>query len=110
MQNIEIKVRLENRDRVERQLEALGARRMWVRKQRDTFFQCPVPSSGRSWLKLREVEEQRSELISYWRPDGREGPRGSDYDIMLLEETAPWKRLLSRVLPDTNPHLVQPHN
>jgi predicted adenylyl cyclase CyaB len=100
MQNIEVKARMADRGRIEKQLTALGARRMWVRRQRDTFFRVPPPASGRSWLKLREVEGRRPEIISYWRPEGREGPRASDYDVMVLEEVGNWKRLLGRVLPE----------
>ena len=59
MQNIEIKAKMVDRSRVERQLTALGARRMWVRWQTDTFFLVPEQSGMRRWLKLREAVKMR---------------------------------------------------
>ena len=69
MQNIEIKTPLADRAAVERRLEAMGARRMWCRRQRDTYFQVP-----RGMLKLREVEGARPEIISYERSADGSGP------------------------------------
>ena len=107
MKNIEIKARLDDRTRVERQLAALGARRMWVRRQRDTFFSVPqrrttVPDGpltdgGAGWLKLREVDGRRAELISYSRSSSSV-PRVSDYDVVTVDDPATWKRLLTRAL------------
>lgn len=93
MQNIEIKTPLHSRADVEERLEALGAHRVWVRRQRDTFFGVP-----NGWLKLREVEGEASELISYRRADGLDGLKSSDYDVEPVGEGATWKRLLGRVL------------
>ena len=110
MKNIEIKARLDDRTRVERQLVALGARRMWVRRQRDTFFAVPekqatdpegagVPERrrGHGWLKLREVDGRRAELISYSR-SASSTPLVSDYDVVTVDDPATWKRLLARAL------------
>lgn len=94
MQNIELKTRLTDRAKIEKKLSALGARPMWVRNQRDTFF---AVSEG--WLKLRETEGKPAELISYRRSSEDSGPRPSDYDVLLVGDGAAALRLLSRVLP-----------
>jgi adenylate cyclase len=94
MQNIEIKTLLPDRTAIERRLEAMGARRMWCRRQHDTFFQVP-----RGLLKLREVEGARPEVISYERSSESSGPRPSDYDVVPVGDAPTWLRLLSRVLP-----------
>lgn len=104
VQNFEIKAKLTDRRRVERQLSALGARRMWLRAQRDTFFVLPPQASGSTWLKLREVDGRRAELISYRREGVADAaatgaPLVSDYDVMVVEDPGAWKRLLGRVLP-----------
>ena len=94
MQNIEIKTPLRDRPSTEKRLEAMGARRMWIREQRDTFYEVP-----RGWLKLRETDETRPELISYERPTDYSGPRESNYDVVPVADAETWKRLLGRVLP-----------
>ncbi len=96
MQNIEVKVALSDRARMEARLEALGARRMWTRRQVDTFFR--VPEEG-GWLKVRESDGRPTELISYTRSTGHGGPRPSDYDVLIVKDPEAWKRLLGRVLP-----------
>jgi predicted adenylyl cyclase CyaB len=94
MQNIEIKARLHDRENVERRLTALGARRMWVRRQKDTFFSVPT-----GWLKIREAEGRPAEVISYRRATDEAGPRVSDFDVILVENAPTWTRLLGRALP-----------
>jgi predicted adenylyl cyclase CyaB len=94
MQNIEVKSPLQDRLKVEKKLSALGARPMWVRNQRDTFYRVPE-----GWLKLREAEGKPAELISYKRATGERGPRVSDYDVIVVGEGAAAKSLLGRVLP-----------
>lgn len=96
MQNIEVKAPLGDRKNLERRLEALGARKMWTRKQVDTYFRVPVRGS---WLKLRECEGRPAELISYRRSTECALPRASDYDVLIVSEPEQWKRLLSRVVP-----------
>ncbi|MDP7033741.1 MAG: class IV adenylate cyclase [Planctomycetota bacterium] len=95
-QNIEIKAPLPNRDLTETRLRELGARVCWTRTQVDTFYDVP-----HGWLKIRETSESGSELISYVRPIDSAAPRVSDYDVLPIEPTATWKRLLERVLPVT---------
>ena len=100
MQNIEIKARLDDSSRVERQLEALGARRMWRRWQQDTFYKVPQLGAMPSWLKLREAEDSPPEVIGYCRAPPHGGPHASDYEIIIVKEAEAWKRLFGRVLPD----------
>lgn len=94
MQNIEVKTPLAERARIEKKLSALGARPMWVRNQRDTFFDVPE-----GWLKLRETDGKPAELISYKRSSEHSGPRPSDYDVLVVGDGAAARRLLGRVLP-----------
>jgi len=93
MLNIEIKARLHDRKNEETRLAALGARRLWTHRQKDTFFAVPL-----GWLKLREVEGRPAEVISYRRPTTHAGPRASDFDVILVEDGAAWLRLFARVL------------
>ncbi|MEM7231944.1 MAG: class IV adenylate cyclase [Planctomycetota bacterium] len=92
MQNIEIKTRLPDRDRVEDALKRLDAERVWVRRQRDTFFRA-----ARGWLKLRE-SEGAAELIGYERSTADTGPRASSYDLLGVPDPAACIRLLDRTL------------
>ena len=94
MQNIELKSRLHDRAKTEKRLEALGARRMWARRQKDTFFAVPM-----GWLKLRETEDKPPELISYVRSTTSAEPRASDYDVIIVKDPTGLKSLLGRVLP-----------
>jgi adenylate cyclase class IV len=76
-------------------LRSTDARRVWTRRQRDTFFAVP-----RGWLKLREMEGEPAELISYLRSTEDPGPRTSDYDVLRHEDAERTRRLLARVLPE----------
>ena len=96
MQNIEVKSPLHDPEKTEIRLCALGARKMWTRRQVDTFFRVPSESG---WLKLRESEGRPAELISYERSTGYAGPRPSNYDIVIVKDPPTWKRLLGRVVP-----------
>ena len=93
MNNIEIKMRLADRGGMEVRLRELGACLEWVKHQVDTFYAVP-----RGWLKLREQEGDRPELIAYERPTDNAGPRASDYDLAPLHEAEHWKRFLGRFL------------
>lgn len=94
LQNIEIKAPLRDRNRVEAKLAALGARRLWTLRQRDTFF-----GVEKGWLKVREVEGRPGELISYRRSTEDAGPRTSEYDVIVVGDAGACLRLLGRVLP-----------
>ncbi|MCH2373412.1 MAG: class IV adenylate cyclase [Planctomycetes bacterium] len=94
LRNIEIKTLLEDRYAVEERLRQLGARFVWSRQQRDTFFQVV-----QGWLKIREVQGYPTELISYRRAEGVDGMQASSYDVEIVPDAERWKRLFSRVLP-----------
>lgn len=92
MQNIEIKARVPDRSALLVALERLGARSVWERAQRDTFF---VVSRG--YLKLREVDGEPAELIAYERAPGSQ-PRPSDYDIATTADGPTLRTVLARSL------------
>ena len=94
MTNVEVKCRLADRAAVEVRLPAIGARRAWTRRQRDTFFAVP----GR-WLKLREETGAAACLIAYARSVDDAGPRESEFERRRLDDAAAWLRLLGHVLP-----------
>jgi adenylate cyclase, class 2 len=80
MQNIEFKAELRNLAAARKQCELLGATRVGVLHQTDTYFRLP---DGR--LKKREVPGQPTEWIFYHRPD-RVSPRMSNYTILNTEQ------------------------
>lgn len=92
MQNIEIKTPIEDLPALASRLSALGGTREWVRRQRDTFFNCPE-----GYLKLREVEGEPGELIAYVREAGSHA-RASDYEIVPVPESAGLCSALTRSL------------
>ena len=92
MQNIEIKTPVDDASALERRLADLGATREWVRRQRDTFFNCRA-----GYLKLREVEGEPGELIAYEREAGSHA-RASDYEIVSAPDSAALRSALTRSL------------
>ncbi|MDO8486481.1 MAG: class IV adenylate cyclase [Candidatus Staskawiczbacteria bacterium] len=64
MQNIELKVILNNFDQTINLLQNFGAKHQGTLHQIDTYYQCNI---GR--LKIREINNQSQELIFYQRPD-----------------------------------------
>lgn len=92
MQNIEIKARVPDRATLLAAIERLGARPVWERAQRDTFFLVP-----QGYLKLREVDGEPAELIAYERAPGSE-PRPSDYDIATTADGPMLRTVLARSL------------
>ncbi len=78
IRNVEFKARVEDPDRLERQLQTLGPRFVGTDRQRDTYFRV---AAGR--LKLREGNIENS-LISYERADTA-GIKASD--ILLYRHT-----------------------
>lgn len=80
MQNIEFKAELRHLAAARRQCELLGAKRIGVMQQTDTYFRLP---DGR--LKRRETPGQPVEWIFYHRPD-RISPRMSNYTILNTEQ------------------------
>jgi adenylate cyclase class IV len=99
MQNIEIKTRIEDPAEAERRILELGAAPVWVRRQRDTFFNVP-----RGYLKLRvcdaegsEAAAEPAELIAYAREPGTK-PRASDYHIVRITAPDELEPVLTRSL------------
>jgi len=92
MRNIEIKARLHERRRVERELERLGARDEGIETQHDVFFHC---HSGR--LKLRDSSRSGATLIHYERPDSPT-VRPSAYELAAQPEGASLLRVLEGAL------------
>jgi predicted adenylyl cyclase CyaB len=90
--NIEIKAYLRDRRSVERAAQGMATEAPRALHQRDTFFPC---STGR--LKLRELSEDRGELIHYERPDAA-GPKASRYSIVETDRPAQLCRTLSDAL------------
>jgi len=82
MRNVEWKGELLDPAAAERICEELGAKRIGVLEQRDTYF--PV-SDGR--LKRRECTGRSDEWIHYFRDD-TSGARRSEYTLHTPEEAA----------------------
>lgn len=80
MKNIELKVRVENFGELVRILKKKDARYEGVLRQADVYYNC---ENGR--LKLREINNKRSELIFYSRPD-KNGSKISEYQILKIEK------------------------
>ena len=93
MRNIEIKCVLDDRQAIEARLEELGADRVWVARQRDTFY-----AVTHGWLKLREHEGGEAELIAYVRATDTSEPRASDFERAVIDDVELWKRLLGMAL------------
>jgi predicted adenylyl cyclase CyaB len=90
--NIEIKARCHDMAAARRAARSAGARRAGVLHQIDTYFHV---AHGR--LKLRQIRDQRSELIWYDRPN-RAAARDSNYCIVPLDDPMAMKALLSMSL------------
>lgn len=80
MQNIEFKAELRNIAAARKQCRLLGAERIGVLQQTDTYYKLP---DGR--LKMREAPREPVEWIFYHRPD-RVSPRMSNYTILNAEQ------------------------
>lgn len=82
MRNVEWKGELLDFGKAERICAELGARRMGILEQRDTYFVVP---DGR--LKRRECTGRADEWIHYFRSDAP-GARNSEYTLHTTEEAA----------------------
>ena len=80
MRNVEIKARLGDPARVERELASLGARDAGMETQHDVFFHG---ASGR--LKLRFSSRSGATLIHYERPDAA-ALRASEYEVATVAD------------------------
>ena len=92
--NIELKARCPDLNRARAAAESVGATFSGVLKQTDTYY---CAQHGR--LKLREINDDRAELIWYFRPQHAEA-RPSDYHItpIPLESVAALKVTLTSAL------------
>src|SRR6266568_3430237 len=87
--NIELKARCPDLDRARAASRTLGATFDRAMRQVDTYFRV---AHGR--LKLREIDQNRAELIWYQRPDSI-GYRGSDYTIVPAPDPGALKAALA---------------
>ena len=92
MKNIEIKARCHDLDRTRQTAGHLGAQHVVTMHQVDTYFRVPA---GR--LKLREQQPGPDQLVFYRRPD-QTAPKASDFQVVLVEDAAGLRRLLSDAL------------
>jgi len=92
MRNIELKARLADLDAAREIAESLATERLGVQHQIDTYFHC---RNGR--LKLRQIDNLRSELVWYARPD-QEGPKPSDYRVVPVSNPETLKAALTAAL------------
>ncbi len=90
--NIEIKAWAKDLTRKRGLVERLAGNGPTVIRQRDTFFPC---ASGR--LKLRELAEDRGELIAYRRADVA-GTKQSDYLLYRTAEPEALRGVLAEAL------------
>ncbi len=91
MQNIEFKAELRDMEIARAQCKALGARRVGVLRQRDTYYRL---TSGR--LKRRETEGEETEWIFYHRPDR---PQARMSHFMIYSEEQALTRFGTTPLP-----------
>jgi adenylate cyclase, class 2 len=103
MRNIEIKARLRDRSRVERELAGLAARDLGVESQVDIFY-----TSRRGRLKLRASSRDGAALILYERSDTA-ALRHSDYDVVRVADAAAMRRLLDEACGRTGEVRKQRH-
>jgi predicted adenylyl cyclase CyaB len=91
--NVEIKAWMHHRSDVEQRAAALADGPPQRVRQDDTFF---GRANGR--LKLRRLEANLGELISYSRADAA-GPRTSDYEITRTTDPDGLAKVLGRAYP-----------
>jgi len=87
--NLELKARCETNGSILDALKKLNARNAGLLRQTDTYFRF---QPGR--LKLREIQNSRSELIWYRRPN-RLRNRYSDFKRVPVENSRSIKRVLA---------------
>lgn len=91
-QNVEWKARARDPRRQRELAEQLADGSPELLEQLDTFFAAP---HGR--LKLRQLAEDRGELIYYERPD-QAGPKQSSYSLVSTNQPAALTALLAQAL------------
>lgn len=90
--NIELKARIASLEVAQQIAASLADSQLPDQHQVDTYFYC---QTGR--LKLREIVGERTELISYRRPD-QSGPKASNYFVLPISEPDRFKNALALTL------------
>jgi predicted adenylyl cyclase CyaB len=90
--NVEIKARVNDRERLAQLAASLSGGPPVVLRQEDTFFRIPA---GR--LKLRKLGPAHGELIFYRRPD-QPGPKSAEYSISVTTEPDTLRDVLGAAL------------
>ena len=98
--NIEIKAKLDDLPAARRIAEGLATDRLGVQIQVDTYFHA---RQGR--LKLREMDGETAQLVSYARPD-ESSPKASDYTLAPVESPELTKSALAAALGGSDGHDV----
>jgi len=93
MRNLEIKTEYRNHKNLERLLNEIGAKFVESMHQIDTYFSIPI---GR--LKLREIDNERAELIYYQRGE-KSNKRWSDYYLYSCVNPKELKSFLNKIFP-----------
>ncbi len=87
MKNIELKIKVNDFEDIEKSLKVLGAKFYGILNQKDTYFNC---DNGK--LKAREINNKNFELIFYQRPN-RMINNLSDYIILPITNQNQFKQL-----------------
>lgn len=90
--NVELKAKVRNLEALRTRLTRMGAQRIGLFRQIDTYFVVPT---GR--LKMREICHGRSQLVYYLRENSRR-PKTSDVHIASLCDAKAVKTVLSDAL------------
>lgn len=107
--NIELKARVADLDRLREIAQRLATEPLETQHQVDTYFQC-----RRGRLKLREINDQRAELIWYERADQKQ-PKTSHYGLMVVDNPPVLKQALAatvgiRVIVEKQREIYLYHN
>ena len=78
MRNLEVKVKMEDRDSIVNLLKNMGADYSYTMKQVDYYFEV-----GESKSKLRVIDDQECQLIEYRRVE-QQGRKDSSYEVTVL--------------------------
>lgn len=89
---VELKAKVDNLEPIRNKLKALKAKHVGTFQQTDTYFDVP---KGR--LKLRQINNQRTQLIYYEREDTPE-PKRSKVFILEIPESKTFAALLKKIL------------
>ncbi len=92
MRNIELKARLRDLHGARAVARSVATKLLAPQHQLDTYFHC---TTGR--LKLRQIDGQSAQLISYSRPD-LSGPKASDYRLVPVANPETLKAALVAAL------------